>query len=280
MHFSADILTDIPLPHYGILDADSFDEHYDLRCYAPPDDLAPYVVHLWTQRPRIDQPPIPLEVQTGPNTYIFINHDEAYIHGIFSDQFRYQPHAYPVYAGVKFRPGGLRAFADIAMSELCERTMLASALFPGINDLTRTVDTTPDGEIITSLIGLLRKQRRHVSSEFTLVSTAMQLIDSSVAVPQLDELQRGLSMSDRSMRRLFETHVGVPAKWVLMRKRFIETTHTATTAPLSWGAAAAQYGYSSQSHFTREFRRITHISPSALQQNLAHSHEIASITSI
>ena len=281
MHFSANNLTSLTLPHHGILEAEVFDACYDLRCYAPPEDLKPYIVHLWAQRPRPNQPRfLPLEVQTGPNTYIFINHDRAYIHGIFSDRFRYQPHLYPVYAGVKFRPGGLRAFAHISMAKLSERTMPAQSMFPGIDDLVQNIDNLPDEGILTSLTSLLRERLQVPAPEFLLVTQAMRIIDQAADIPSLVQLQSELHMSDRAMRHLFQEHVGVPAKWVLMRKRFIATTHTATTAQLAWGNAAAQYGYSSQSHFTREFRRVTRVSPSAFQQTLAQLQEIASIAPI
>lgn len=265
---SAIILRPANVTHYGILSADDFDHHYDLRCYEPPEDLKPFVVHLWVQRKRTDQTSvIPIEVQTGPNTYIFINRDESIIHGIFSDRFRYKPHEYEVYAGVKFKPGGLRAFWDQSMSRLAEQTMPASALFPGIDALIgQDIDQMGDEEIIAGLTAVLRAKKPTIDKNLQAITQVMEHIQTDESLETIIDLGRAVNKSERTLRLLFREYVGVPVKWVLMRRRFIDAVKQASATPANWATIAASFGYSNQSHFSREFKHITHIPPSTYRK--------------
>jgi hypothetical protein len=69
-------LRELSLPHPGILATDFYD-NFELHCYEPPEDLRPYIVHLWTQRPKKATAIQPLEIQAGPETYLFINNKKA-----------------------------------------------------------------------------------------------------------------------------------------------------------------------------------------------------------
>ena len=261
---SAIILQPADVTHHGILSADDFDHHYDLRCYEPPEDLRPFVVHLWTQRKRTTQTTvIPIEVQTGPNTYIFINRDESLIHGIFSDRFRYKPHEYEVYAGVKFTPGGLRAFWDQSMSQLAEQTMPTTSVFPDIDTLIRdNIERMSDEEIIGALTTILRTKRPVMNANLRAISQVMEYIHTDESLETIIDLGQAVNKSERSLRLLFREYVGVPVKWVLMRRRFIDAIKQASATPANWATIAASFGYSNQSHFSREFKHITHIPPS------------------
>ena len=70
----------------------------------------------------------------------------------------------------------------------------------------------------------------------------------------MDDLARRLSMSTRSLQRLFADHVGLGPKWVINRCRIHQAAEVAAgAAAVDWAALAAELGYSDQSHLVREF---------------------------
>src|SRR5205085_1076663 len=97
--------------------------------YAPSAALAPFVVHIFTQRVKISSDTYrPLEILSGPNMYLFFTASQAFIHTITSGIFEYNTKE-PVVAGVKFRPGGLRAFLGKSLATLGTTDSLAE-IFP------------------------------------------------------------------------------------------------------------------------------------------------------
>ena len=70
-------------------------------------------------------------------------------------------------------------------------------------------------------------------------------------------------MSEQSLQLLFQTHVGVGVKWIITRQRLLEALQRAQSHPeMTWVNVAAELGYNSQSHFSRDFKEVIGISPS------------------
>ena len=69
-------------------------------------------------------------------------------------------------------------------------------------------------------------------------------------------------MYKRQLQGLFNKYVGVGLKWVLMRYRLLEAAERAAHTPdLNWAAVAADLGYSHQSHFVNDFKKLIGQSP-------------------
>ena len=78
----------------------------------------------------------------------------------------------------------------------------------------------------------------------------------------------GVAMSERQLERLFNEHAGIPPKMFARIARFRRAIISARQGmPLA--VAAAAHGYADQSHFTREVRDLTALSPRALLRRVA-----------
>ncbi len=259
LHKSATPLRFANVSHPGILTAVRFQHGYSLHCYEPADDLKPFVVHIWVQRRLAGEVPAPLEIQTGPNIYLFINANEAYIHGVHSQTFAYDASS-TVWVGVKFQPGGLRAFWQRTMVELADRTIPARDIFGHIDDtFCKRLVTMNDEDIVHVLESLLRQHAPCVDTKLRQVADAMRVV-ALADVEQVSDVVRMTGLKERSLQVLFREYVGVSLQWVLTRKRLLAAIHSTHT---TWADAAAMHGYSSQSHFIRAFKDATGMVPSA-----------------
>lgn len=255
-------------PHPGILEMSSFQHGYDLHCYEPPEDLKPFVVHIWTQRRRPGQRAAnpPLEIQTGPNIYLFVNSREAYIHGIARGTFRYDPDGHEVYAGVKFRPGGFRAFWHHTALELAETLLPAQHVFPMVDALRIRLDEMDDTEIVRALETMLREAHPVADRRLQDISVLMEALETH-DIESVPAMARLAHRSERTLRLLFTDYVGVSPYWVLARKRLIGALHDYHSRK-NWIDIAAAHGYSSQAHFIQAFKRATGITPSDYRRRL------------
>lgn len=260
-------LRNVELPHPGILSRDFYD-NYELRCYEPSADLRPFVVHVWTQRKKADVTATqPLEVQTGPNIYLFSCEAKTFIQGVCSGSFKYDPTLLDVYAGIKFRPGGFRAFLDCSVAELTERVVSAENIFPGIeSEFDTKLSSMTDRAIVAALEDTLRRQMPVVDKNLQRVTEIMELLQNNPMIESVQDVVHAVGKSERSLQVLFREYVGVSLKWVLVRRRLLAALAHASLSGLTWAEIAANLGYSSQSHFTREFKHVTGISPSAYRK--------------
>ncbi|HSD56038.1 MAG TPA: AraC family transcriptional regulator [Candidatus Saccharimonadales bacterium] len=263
---------ELSLPHPGIIDIEGFDKQFQLRCYKPSSDLEPFVVHIWVQRllqPLHPAQKPPVEVLSGPNMYLFFTPETAFIHSITRREFKYDAFASEVIAGVKFRPGGFYPFLNRPVSDLAPNEPLAS-VFPNVDTVfTKDLLSQSDVEIVARLQALLQNKQPKQDKNLELVTKIINSLGSDTSPKTVRSVAQAFRMSERSVQLLFRTYVGVGLKWIITRKRLLETMNRVQgQSNPSWAEAAAELGYSSQSHFSREFKDILGVTPSQYLKNL------------
>jgi AraC-like DNA-binding protein len=257
--------------HSGILDRDHFNEHLDLRVYAPSHILEPFVEYIWIQRQKkpLDPAYTPIEICSGPNVYIFLTAQSSFIHGTVAQEFQYDAHASKVIAGVKFKPGGFYPFYLRPVIRLADKTLPADIVFPEITpDFTETLLAQKDKVIVQSLEKILQAHAPTMYGGLNLIRRVMEKIEEDKQPQTVSSIARSVGRSERALQLLFHHHVGVSLKWVINRKRLLRTIDKVVLLGLSWTNAAAETGYSNQSHFTREFKQATGLSPSVYLKSL------------
>jgi AraC-like DNA-binding protein len=96
-----------------------------------------------------------------------------------------------------------------------------------------------------------------------MTTKIMRALTNDETLQSVKDIARIVGRSERSLQLLFNTYVGVSLKWVIARRRLLRTVqkihdHTSST----WTEAAAEQGYSSQSHFTRDLKKVIGLPPS------------------
>lgn len=205
----------------------------------------------------------PIEIFSGPNIYLFFTLTSAFIHGVSRHEFQYDARTSGVVAGVKFRPGGFYPFLRQSVSKLGEEADILS-VFPAANEQFRKkLLDQPDEVIVIMLETLLRNKHPRPNGKLDIITEILSVLDNDSSIQTVEAAARVFGISERSLQLLFQTYVGVGLKWIIARKRLIRAiSHVRTDSGRHWVDIAAELGYSSQSHFSREFKAVIGQSPS------------------
>lgn len=166
---------------------------------------------------------------------------------------------------IRFTPQGATCLG-VPASELTGASVPLEALLPGVTELLDRFHDAPTVAASASVVARFLAARPFTPDP--LVSRAVRSLD---AAPTPDEdltvahLARALGLSERHLERRFLAQVGVTPKRYASLRRFerAATRLTSTEAPL--GQLALETGYYDQSHFTRELRRFTGMTPGQLR---------------
>lgn len=264
---------ELQLTHSGIINPDAFAELFELHCYEPSPDLQPFVTHIWTQRlkrPLGQSSKPPVEIVSGPNVYLFFTAKAAFIHDVASLAFSYNPLASKVIAGVKFKPGGFYPFLRHSVSDLHVVASPLTSVFPKADEaFTANLLAQPNETIVSMLENLLRDSAPQRDKNLDLVTDILHTLAADASLRTVGATARAFDMSERSLQLLFRTYVGVGVKWIITRRRLLEIIVRAQDQPdPAWAEMAAELGYSSQSHFSREFKGVTGLTPSEYIKSL------------
>jgi AraC-like DNA-binding protein len=250
----------------GILKPGSFSYNYDLRCYEPSDDLKPFVEHYFISRRRhvYDTDYVGHDVLSQPVVTLFIKPEGAYFEGPTTGRRTLRAKDSPIYVGAQFKPGGFYAFYKKPINQLAEKNIKAAAVLPGLTEkVAEDILSQDNQQILTSIESLLRMQKPEKDFHLELINKIINIIENDSNMTTVAKVASHFGISDRSVQHLFQTYVGVGAKWAIMRVRFLEVIKYAREQEKpDWLHIAAEYGYSDQSHFINDFKKMTGESPS------------------
>jgi AraC-like DNA-binding protein len=168
--------------------------------------------------------------------------------------------------GALFRPGGFRAVHDVPMSTLVDQRLPAQELFgDDATALARTVVDAPSIE--QALAAFSEFLRARVPEQRTPGESIAELLEATARedppVTRAAVLAARMSVSPRTLQRLFAEHVGVGPKWVLDRYRVHAVAAQAQAPPTSWSEVAQRLGYADQAHLTSDFGATFGMPPAA-----------------
>ena len=98
--------------------------------------------------------------------------------------------------------------------------------------------------------------------EVALADRAVSVLEQDRSVTRVSELAERLSLSVRTVQRLFADHVGLGPSWVIRRYRLHEAAAQATEGgDVDWARLAIQLGYYDQAHLVRDFTATVGTAP-------------------
>jgi AraC-like DNA-binding protein len=167
--------------------------------------------------------------------------------------------------GVQFdlEPPAVRALFGVPAGELSERTVSLDALFGRDADrlAERLHDAPTARDRFAVLDAALLRRARDARPVRPDVDRAWALLRASSGRIGVEALASALNCSRRHLARRFAEDVGMPPKVAARLIRFEAARMRLGSVPLA--QLAAEHGYADQAHFTREFRALAGVPPTA-----------------
>ncbi|WP_448623806.1 helix-turn-helix domain-containing protein [Geodermatophilus sp. URMC 64] len=100
-----------------------------------------------------------------------------------------------------------------------------------------------------------------VDPEGELVNRVVAFVESNRDVVRVAQVCAEFDLSERALQRLAYRRLGLTPKWLIQRRRLQEAAERLRDRSTSLGEVAALLGYADQPHFTRDFARVTSMTP-------------------
>lgn len=251
--------------HEGILNPAEFARSYELHCYEPSVEMAPFVEHYFISRRRPDFDPEyeGHDVLSQPVATLFVQPSGAFFQGPTTGKRTLRSKDAPIYVGAQFKPGGFYPFWQSKVSYLTEQIVPANEIIPESTQyFTDNFLSSNDKTILQTIDTVLRTKQPKYDANVELVNRIVDYVQTQSRTATVSSVARYFAMSERSLQHLFQTYVGVGVKWAIMRARFLEVAkHARAQSKPDWLEVAMEFGYSDQSHFINDFKKIVGVSP-------------------
>jgi AraC-like DNA-binding protein len=259
---------------------------------APPPELVPFVQHFWFVLWDLrDAEPNRAETFPHPNCYLVFEHDleqgvddpsvlrRAEVSGVTTGKFSRSMEGHGRVFGLKFQPGGLRAFFHTSASVLTNRVVHASEVFGSdilaLAKQLRCLDSPEDMAAATA--AYFAQHLPALDSNTELATALVNRILHDPTILSVMALSKHSGQSVRSLQRLFREYVGASPKWVIRRFRLHELLERFHSGQEVDGAQLAlELGYTDQAHLINDFRKLAGITPTEyfLRADLARSRTV------
>jgi AraC-like DNA-binding protein len=242
-----------------VLDPVHSAQYYSLVMPKPSEKLSRFVDHYWVM--RWDVPGSQSFIaEVIPSAYINLTcmPEGAKVTGVTTGKYTYEVSGKGVIVGAKFLPGGYYAFTSQSAHLVTDKAVPAQQMFSRLSDEVnmKAIHAPSDSEAERVLEKVLLECDPTWNRSIKLVQTIIKDIKKNdvVSVASVAEKYR---LSERRLQELFRRYVGVSPKWVMLRYRLIKATHAAVSQHMqNWTEIAHELGYSDQSHFVNDFKRI------------------------
>jgi AraC-like DNA-binding protein len=166
---------------------------------------------------------------------------------------------------VRFRVAGASAFFRGPMSELTDQLLPLEVLWgrPAHDALARARDAESAAEITTgALQQMLQTAEARESASVPAIRRALRAVRRAEVLPRVAALAAEIGLSERQLRRGFDSVIGVSPKRFLRIVRFRRALRSARQSlQPDWAAIAEQHGYFDQAHLIADFREMTGLTP-------------------
>jgi AraC-like DNA-binding protein len=159
---------------------------------------------------------------------------------------------------VRFRPGGLAAFSSEPLSDLSQRCLDLSGLWPRAAELAEQLYAArTDQNRVQLMDAYLLGRLPEVRTDLRCAMRAARELSQAHGRLPIIELAERNGLHYKRLERLFARHIGLSPKHFARVARLQHVLDVATAQPtLGLSAIAAVGGYSDQAHFNRDFRAL------------------------
>jgi AraC-like DNA-binding protein len=248
----------------GRLDPAGFDRHVSFHLHPPPAHLAAFLEHFWVIRwdgalGHYDSQ----EVMHRPYVDLFFSSQGSGIQGTFRGRRTYSAAGSGRIVGTRFRPGAFHAFWQGEMSELEDKVIDATRVFPWADRAcVERVLALDDQGAVQALVELLGNQVPPPDATVDLIHQIILAVETKEELSTVAAVSHAFAKSERWLQQTFKDYLGIGLKWFLQRHRLLAAAERIrqTDSP-DWAAIAYDLGYSSQQHFITSFKSVLGSTP-------------------
>lgn len=265
----------------GILEPAAEGPIFRLRRHAPALDLRHALDRHWTVEWDLrGGRPFAQQILNHPNVNLSFEPDGAFVWGVGTTRTSHELRGRGWVLGTRFRPGGFRPFAGVAVATLTDRVVPLRELFgaadaDALEARVRGEDETEPR--IAHVEAFLRERSAGPDGRVAEVAAIVQLLLDEPQITRVDQLAARCHVSVRTLQRLFHDYVGVSPKWVVQRQRLHTAAERIADDPgLDLGRLAVEVGYFDQAHFINEFKAFVGRTPADYAAACAAAAALAS----
>ena len=238
-------------------------------------ELAPFVERYWSVRwDRTGQPPFRSEVLSHPSVNLSVEEGSAprfgvtlpavLVHGVVARRFTVDLVGTGRVTAAKFRPGGWVALGGRLPARGSVRPLGGDLGLDGAALLHAVLAEEDDDERAAVLDAALAPRAVEPPAAFLELQALLDRMLADRSLVRVEQVAALGSMSARSLQRLFAGFVGLSPKAVLARYRLQDAAATIDAGEVTdLAALAAGLGWFDQAHFSRDFRSVVGMTPSA-----------------
>lgn len=258
--------------HKGILDPVHAATRFELNRYMPSSELEPFVEHHWTIHWDLrGQPPYISEVLPHSSINFAFTAERGWITGITTGMYTYEVKDTGSIIGTMFKPGGFYPFWKKNIAAITDQEVDTVTVFPETDEdfRYRLFDMENDEAMVARVEELLLSRKPRIDQNLTLITSILEAVNTDKDLRTVEMVTERFSVSERTVQYLFKKYVGVGLKWVLMRYRLLEAVELAAQLEEpNWALVAADLGYSHQSHFVNDFKKLVGKAPEQYAQSI------------
>ena len=242
----------------GLLKSDISPDERVLRWFEPSAALAPFVQRIWSAQWRIPagehrvQPILPY-----PSANLVLGRGTADILGVVTRAAIQRLEGVGSAFGAKLQPGALRAFGVERPSR--DKSAPAADLLAGPPLCRMSEDPEAIAREIESY--LLAHAPNHDAISLK-ARESVELAENDREIVSVSRLAHALRLSVRSVQDICQRALGVSPKWLIRCFRLQDAlVRLGVGSDVNLSGLAQELGYFDQAHFTRDFKRVTGVSP-------------------
>ncbi|MFS0706423.1 helix-turn-helix domain-containing protein [Cellulomonas sp. 179-A 9B4 NHS] len=264
---------------------DPRDTSFRIGRWGPPEDLAPLVRRYWVPTWSVpDGQEAEQRVLQYPVCLLVVADSYARFYGVqpglstttlrgtgWAVGVMLQPAAGSLLVGGSVAPWtGRHADVADALAATASRADVDALVTRVRADMAAGATAEAAQRSATDRVGAFLRRYLPVDDEGRLVDAVVAAVEDDPDLLRVAQLCERFGVTERTLQRLTRRRLGLTPKWLVQRRRLHEAAGRLRAGGATLADLAAELGYADESHLSRDFRRVTGMTPGAFAARFTH----------